>query len=231
MLGAGVPLIVVSRQLGHANPNITATVYAPPFADDQLDDAAAVFDVSNPVGRVVGWLSAQAGRQVLARRRPTAGRDRIASSSGGPCGRRRRTQGPGSSASAGGSDGRAPRHADLTRRAAVPSCPPRGRRRPRSCQPARATAPDGRLARPLVRTRRVRHGFREGRQRPAHLSLVDLGAARQSGRRRPPVRLSTCPVVQVSRRMGDRDPAKAAIFIFLTSCSYARSAFPARRPM
>ena len=27
-LAAGVPLIVVSRQLGHANPHVTATVYA-----------------------------------------------------------------------------------------------------------------------------------------------------------------------------------------------------------
>ncbi len=47
MLGAGVPLIVVSRQLGHANPNITATIYAHLLGDSQLDEAAAVF------GRVV----------------------------------------------------------------------------------------------------------------------------------------------------------------------------------
>ncbi len=44
MLARGVPLIVVSRQLGHANPNITATVYAHLLNDAQLDDAAAVFD-------------------------------------------------------------------------------------------------------------------------------------------------------------------------------------------
>jgi integrase len=44
MLGAGVPLIVVSRQLGHANPQITATVYAHLLGDSQLDEAAAVFD-------------------------------------------------------------------------------------------------------------------------------------------------------------------------------------------
>lgn len=44
MLGAGVPLIVVSRQLGHANPNITATIYAHLLGDRQLDAAAAVFD-------------------------------------------------------------------------------------------------------------------------------------------------------------------------------------------
>jgi len=44
MLAAGVPLIVVSRQLGHANPNITAIVYAHLLDDAQLDTAAAVFD-------------------------------------------------------------------------------------------------------------------------------------------------------------------------------------------
>ena len=44
MLGAGVPLIVVSRQPGHANPNITATIYAHLLGDRQLDAAAAVFD-------------------------------------------------------------------------------------------------------------------------------------------------------------------------------------------
>ena len=44
MLGAGVPLIVVSRQLGHANPQITATVYAHLLGDEQLDGAAAVFE-------------------------------------------------------------------------------------------------------------------------------------------------------------------------------------------
>jgi integrase len=43
MLAAGVPLIVVSRQLGHANPNITAQVYAHLLADSQLDEAAAAF--------------------------------------------------------------------------------------------------------------------------------------------------------------------------------------------
>lgn len=44
MLSRGVPLIVVSRQLGHANPNITAQVYAHLLSDSQLDDAAAVFE-------------------------------------------------------------------------------------------------------------------------------------------------------------------------------------------
>ncbi|MEW6581579.1 MAG: site-specific integrase [Actinomycetota bacterium] len=43
MLAAGVPLIVVSRQLGHANPKITAEVYAHLLADAQLDAAAAAF--------------------------------------------------------------------------------------------------------------------------------------------------------------------------------------------
>jgi len=43
MLAAGVPLIVVSRQLGHANPNVTAQVYAHLLSDSQLDEAAHVF--------------------------------------------------------------------------------------------------------------------------------------------------------------------------------------------
>ena len=43
-LTAGVPLIVVSRQLGHANPNITAQVYAHLLGDEQLDQAAACFE-------------------------------------------------------------------------------------------------------------------------------------------------------------------------------------------
>lgn len=42
LLGAGVPLIVVSRHLGHANPNITATVYAHLLSDAQLADAGEV---------------------------------------------------------------------------------------------------------------------------------------------------------------------------------------------
>jgi integrase len=43
MLAAGVPLIVVSRQLGHANPNVTAQVYAHLLAHSQFDEAAAAF--------------------------------------------------------------------------------------------------------------------------------------------------------------------------------------------
>jgi integrase len=46
MLSQGVSLIVVSRQLGHANPNITATIYAHLLSDTQLDEAAAVFEAT-----------------------------------------------------------------------------------------------------------------------------------------------------------------------------------------
>ena len=46
MLAHGIPLIVVSRQLGHSNPNITATIYAHLLSDVQLDTAAAVFDLA-----------------------------------------------------------------------------------------------------------------------------------------------------------------------------------------
>ena len=43
LLARGVPLIVVSRHLGHADPNITARVYAHLLSDSELDHAAAVF--------------------------------------------------------------------------------------------------------------------------------------------------------------------------------------------
>ena len=43
LLARGVPLIVVSRHLGHADPNITARVYAHLLSDAQLDQAAQVF--------------------------------------------------------------------------------------------------------------------------------------------------------------------------------------------
>ncbi|MGD9573094.1 MAG: tyrosine-type recombinase/integrase [Dehalococcoidia bacterium] len=43
LLGRGVPLIVVSRHLGHADPNITARVYAHLLADTQLDQVGDVF--------------------------------------------------------------------------------------------------------------------------------------------------------------------------------------------
>ncbi len=47
MLAHRMPLIVVSRQLGHANPNITAQVYVHLLSDAQLDDAVAVFEAPN----------------------------------------------------------------------------------------------------------------------------------------------------------------------------------------
>jgi hypothetical protein len=40
-----VPLIVVSRQLGHANPNITAAICAHLLGDSELDQAADVFEL------------------------------------------------------------------------------------------------------------------------------------------------------------------------------------------
>lgn len=39
MIAAAVPMTAVQRQLGHANPNITATIYAHLVHDGQLDDA------------------------------------------------------------------------------------------------------------------------------------------------------------------------------------------------
>ncbi len=50
LIARGVPLTVVARQLGHANPNITATIYAHLLDESQLDDAAAVFDVPKDAG-------------------------------------------------------------------------------------------------------------------------------------------------------------------------------------
>jgi integrase len=44
MLSRSVPLIVDSRQLGHANPNITASIYAHLLGDSERDRAAEVFD-------------------------------------------------------------------------------------------------------------------------------------------------------------------------------------------
>lgn len=44
MLISGVPLIVVSRQLGHADVTITGRIYAHLVSDDALDGALAVFD-------------------------------------------------------------------------------------------------------------------------------------------------------------------------------------------
>jgi len=65
MLAAGVPLIVVSRQLGHANPNVTAQVYAHLLSDSQLDQAADAF-------RSLGVALEDVGQDVVGRiaRRP-----------------------------------------------------------------------------------------------------------------------------------------------------------------
>jgi integrase len=45
LLAHNVPLIVVSRHLGHASTQVTSAVYAHLLRDDQLDIAADVFDV------------------------------------------------------------------------------------------------------------------------------------------------------------------------------------------
>ena len=61
MLGAGVPLIVVSRQLGHANPNLTATIYAHLLSDAELERAAGIFDapaVAHTMGETMGEVRA-----------------------------------------------------------------------------------------------------------------------------------------------------------------------------
>ena len=50
MLGAGVPLLVVSRQLGHASPQITATIYAHLSSDELLDAAACAFEADADSG-------------------------------------------------------------------------------------------------------------------------------------------------------------------------------------
>jgi integrase len=47
-LSKDVSLIVVSRQLGHADPQITAKVYAHLLRDEQLDEAAEVFEQPEP---------------------------------------------------------------------------------------------------------------------------------------------------------------------------------------
>jgi hypothetical protein len=53
MLSRGVPLLVVSRQLGHRTPNVTAEVYARLLHDAQLDDAMAAF-APGVAGNVAG---------------------------------------------------------------------------------------------------------------------------------------------------------------------------------
>jgi integrase len=67
MLARGVPLIVVSRQLGHANPNITATIYAHLLGDSQLDEAAAAFEVETELSAATSGM----GRRARAERRPS----------------------------------------------------------------------------------------------------------------------------------------------------------------
>lgn len=62
MLAAGVPLIVVSRQLGHANPKITAEIYAHLLADTQLDAAADVFDAPKATRTVGGTVGEDVAR-------------------------------------------------------------------------------------------------------------------------------------------------------------------------
>ncbi len=56
MIAHGVPLTAVARQLGHANPNITATVYAHLLDETQLDAAAAVFDAPNDAETMRGTM-------------------------------------------------------------------------------------------------------------------------------------------------------------------------------
>jgi integrase len=57
MLGASVPLIVVSRVLGHRDPRITAEIYAHLLGDWQLDEVGGVFDslgFADTMGDVMG---------------------------------------------------------------------------------------------------------------------------------------------------------------------------------
>jgi len=50
MLAGGVPLTVVSAQLGHAHTGITASIYAHLVSERDLDLAAAIFE--RPEGRL-----------------------------------------------------------------------------------------------------------------------------------------------------------------------------------
>lgn len=75
MLAHGVPLIVVSRQLGHADPNVTARVYAHLLSDAQLDLAAGAFDrAADTVAETVAEPPApdenRMPKRVSAERRP-----------------------------------------------------------------------------------------------------------------------------------------------------------------
>lgn len=54
MIAQGVPLPVVARQLGHANPRITSMVYAHMLNDEALDLAAAAFADTDGAGDGAG---------------------------------------------------------------------------------------------------------------------------------------------------------------------------------
>jgi integrase len=72
MLAAGVPLIVVSRQLGHANPNVTAQVYAHLLCDAQLDEAAAAFaGLGSPADHVAHDAAAEIAADIRTDTRET----------------------------------------------------------------------------------------------------------------------------------------------------------------
>jgi integrase len=55
LLAHNVPLIVVSRHLGHASIQVTSTVYAHLLSDDQLDLAAETFEAGG--GEVAGGVA------------------------------------------------------------------------------------------------------------------------------------------------------------------------------
>lgn len=58
LFAAGVPLLVISRQLGHATPQVTSVVYAHLVADDQLAKAGAtVWNVTLGRGERTGEIS------------------------------------------------------------------------------------------------------------------------------------------------------------------------------
>jgi len=53
-LGAGVPLLIVSRQLGHSDQIVTARHYAHLLADEQLDALAAAQGSQHHAGDLAG---------------------------------------------------------------------------------------------------------------------------------------------------------------------------------
>ena len=78
MLAAGVHPIVVSRQLGHANPNVTAQVYAHLLSDSQLDEAAAAFSGLSSGTDHADRDAANGSTRVIAANTPTNTRHRAA---------------------------------------------------------------------------------------------------------------------------------------------------------